>query len=638
MHRSIEIQVFITSKNNPDLVRESINSVLAQTIIYCSEVIVSENSDDDSVFLMLSKEYPHIQIRRRESLTEFEHFRKILAEVSCPYFVIFSDTDVMRPQYLENTHRALISNDNYVAVGVNGNWNSNASGKLFFYGFKNQVLDVDTLVRKILSASGAVVFSGYMYRTSIYKDIKLNAVDEKGPWNLSFIISGMADNCILWLSKPLMESNLQSSPDASLGGNEGGIPLLSYIMKVSTGRMLFHYHYYIYRNKTIVNISGAHKLVDQWISRYKNGAILNSFCILYPIYTLYLLAVELPSKCLFLLSYFVAGYKIKLYNFLTNILWFRYAYRASRRSLLIVVEWFLRSTESVGSIYYCDRSCVALIYFYQRFGNFRVDQFGLNKEISQYVGMNLSNAIFFEHSLNFRDKPPQEEIASSMPVIGVMSEYRKKQIEKYTDKEVVAVGPYVLMAESYSSEKMRLELIPGKILLVFPMHTTETCEVFYDKTEFMREINSVSSSFSKVMVCLFYHDILKGEAKSFVDAGYEVVSAGHRYDPLFLSRLRRIIEMCDCSMSNGFGTHIGFCVALNKPHYVWSQNYIDFEKHPISFGEDLLSIYRDIVSLFQDSSFIITNEQVNICNKYWGLNNFCEPQQLRIRIQQTLHL
>jgi hypothetical protein len=221
--------------------------------------------------------------------------------------------------------------------------------------------------------------------------------------------------------------------------------------------------------------------------------------------------------------------------------------------------------------------------------------------LSRYVGANLSSNVFIEHSLVIYDKPPKDEIESPCNVIGVMSEHRKRQIAKHTHKHIVSIGAYILYADSYCSRKPLSSEKIGRYFLVFPIHTTETCNVVYDTRHFLKEIELRSEGYSKVIVCLFYHDILKGLAKIFTDRGYEVVTAGHRYDPFFLSKLRKIIELCDASMSNGWGTHIGYCIALGKPHYVFKQKYEEFETHAASVTADLRAEIDSIVSVFNST-------------------------------------
>ncbi len=642
MNESIKIEVFIISKNHPDLVERAINSVLLQTIINLAHVVVSENSDDDAIFMAISVKYPQIEIRRRKSLTEIEHFQQIVSEVVSPYFVIFNDIDFMYPKYLESTLKTLVSNEKYIAVGVNGFLLPDRQFKIWkstsFYAFGIQLFDnADALVKRYLKLSGVAALSGYMYRLDAYKNIQINTIDQFKNWNLSFILSGMIHGSVVWLPRPLIDCHSYPICKDSCVSSDCDTSLLSYLPTVSNISILFLYGYYIYKSQKIFKSKLEWNVLSQIGNMSMYNTHYNLFNMVYPVVEIYCTVHEFFYKFLACLPQILTYIKIKFYQYFTRIIWIRYLYRTCRRYLLISIEKSLKMLESNSSIYYIDKSCMMLIHFYQYFGNFRVDQFGLNKTISKHVGLSLSDKVFFEHSLVLYDKPPDgkpsEEVVSPIPIIGVMSKYRKSQFARLTYKPTIAVGPYVLYANPYTSRKVHSIVNDGKVLLIFPSHSTETYDILYDADLFFREIESISINFSKVLVCLFYHDLIKGQAERFLKRGYEVVTAGHRYDPFFLEKLRAIIELCDSSMSNSFGSHIGYCVALGKPHYVFRQDYREFEKGPDTM-HFIESEIREIVSAFDIPRSEITQEQLNICDKYWGLTDFCNPEQLKARIRE----
>ena len=71
---------------------------------------------------------------------------------------------------------------------------------------------------------------------------------------------------------------------------------------------------------------------------------------------------------------------------------------------------------------------------------------------------------------------------------------------------------------------------------------------------------------------IYYKDILNNiYPKYFEDAGFKIVTAGNLYDINFLSRLKLIIQLADFTASTSIGTHTGYCVYLNKPHFLIKQ-------------------------------------------------------------------
>lgn len=75
------------------------------------------------------------------------------------------------------------------------------------------------------------------------------------------------------------------------------------------------------------------------------------------------------------------------------------------------------------------------------------------------------------------------------------------------------------------------------------------------------------------------------------DKGYTIVCPGNRFDPRFLSYQRDMIELSGMTMSNDLGTHIGYIVALNGPHYMFKQKVeLNLEHEDAKIVTDLHNI------------------------------------------------
>jgi hypothetical protein len=207
-----------------------------------------------------------------------------------------------------------------------------------------------------------------------------------------------------------------------------------------------------------------------------------------------------------------------------------------------------------------------------------------------------------------------------------------------------AVGPYIAYVESaLSDDKLKLERERlGRNLLVFPAHSIRGLKAVYDINSFCEEIKKVSNDYDSVRVCLYWKDVLLGTAEIYQKFGFEVVTAGHYYDPMFMPRLKSIIETSTMTMSNKLGTYIGYCIYLNKPHFLLKTK-VDTEK--ISSDGKLADkeqglleevrikdINRDIdkiYDLLSENKEVITPEQYSFLNKYWGFTEVKSPIQLR---------
>ena len=205
---------------------------------------------------------------------------------------------------------------------------------------------------------------------------------------------------------------------------------------------------------------------------------------------------------------------------------------------------------------------------------------------------------------------------------------RKQIIKKYLKnkglkREVITVGPYIKGAKFFKSEKeiQKLKEKFGKTLLVFPSHSTHDIDSVYDRNELIEEIKRVSINFNTVLICLYWKDILTGKHTIYESAGLKIVTAGYGNDPAFLSRLKDLIEISSQTMSNNIGTHIGYSVCMDKPHYLYTQKseHLTANKQE-KFEPDhsYHEIKKQFELIFGNYSEVITPEQLELVKKYWG--------------------
>jgi len=196
---------------------------------------------------------------------------------------------------------------------------------------------------------------------------------------------------------------------------------------------------------------------------------------------------------------------------------------------------------------------------------------------------------------------------------------------------VITIGPYINYADSVldKNEKLKIKGEHRKVLLVFPSHSIEGVIYKYDTQDFINEIEKVSKDFDSVFVCMYWKDIQDNRHVEYENKGYKIVTAGHRNDPNFLGRLKDIIDLSDMTMSNTVGTHIGYCLARNKPHYYFDQfQKIEGKKVDEEFKERNNQEYirtrdeevKEVTEAFSNISYIITDEQKRVVEKYWGKN------------------
>ena len=277
------------------------------------------------------------------------------------------------------------------------------------------------------------------------------------------------------------------------------------------------------------------------------------------------------------------------------------------------------------------------------FAGYRMD-----KILKEYANFPLDENIhaFFEHGIIFTDfMSTSFRNHEYLPSI-VASKYRKNVLkkEKYYSK-VYTIGPYIHYANSLlkedelKAEKERL----GKTLLVFPNHSVDGLIIDFDYNTFIQKINEISKDFDSVRICMYYKDVLLGRAKPYKNEGFEVVTAGHGNDYNFIKRLKSIILTSDMTMSNGIGSHLGYCIYLNKPHFLYQLDEITHkaENHSNENAEllvkdhdrkdEIMNKNQNVINIkreFTEYGEKITKSQYDLMNYLWGFDEVKTPIEL----------
>lgn len=221
--------------------------------------------------------------------------------------------------------------------------------------------------------------------------------------------------------------------------------------------------------------------------------------------------------------------------------------------------------------------------------------------------------------------PPDDisEIDHPFDTVYVMGKIRQEYLQKrFPEKKIYSIGPYIQYVKSFQTiewiEKQRKRF--GKTLLVFPSHSTHHVNMTFNKTQFFSEVERirVRYSFSTVLVCLYWKDILLHLDDALMSREYQIVTAGHIYDPNFLLRLKSIFLLADIAMGNSIGTHIGYAIACDVPYYFYdsppkySGENVDYS------DEQMILLRKQFLKFFGDYRENITSEARDFVEEYWG--------------------
>ena len=229
----------------------------------------------------------------------------------------------------------------------------------------------------------------------------------------------------------------------------------------------------------------------------------------------------------------------------------------------------------------------------------------------------------------------------------VWSEEVKRMYAEHTDNpNITAIGaPFfyassILSEEEINKEKKRL----GKNLLAFPTHSTYYADVEYNAAPFIKLLKEQQKKFDSVRVCVYWRDYQRGLAKPYIDAGFECVCCGHIRDPFFLERQRALFEIADATMSNALGSYIGYSIYLDKPHWLVPDKF-ELNDHVGDEGKREVEVwdsspkYAELRKPFlHNSDYIITEEQRQIVDKYWGVSSLKTPEEILNLIEEAYEL
>ena len=241
-----------------------------------------------------------------------------------------------------------------------------------------------------------------------------------------------------------------------------------------------------------------------------------------------------------------------------------------------------------------------------------------------------------EHGVFFAENPATDSEGLFTPLtvkffkvrrVYTFSERRREIVVRYLAEKglkmkVFAIGPYISYAKHFLTESKLLLLKRrlGRVLVVYPQHSAETTTYHYDLAAIIEQIQRVKSRYDKVLVSLYWLDILHGMARTYEAAGFTVVCAGRREDPNFLSRQKDLLSLADRVFTNSVGTHVGYAIAMETPCTLFRQKVEAFsnKKDEMQSLDKYRKNTEQFYSVFASEEGGITQEQRDLIKVFWG--------------------
>jgi hypothetical protein len=198
------------------------------------------------------------------------------------------------------------------------------------------------------------------------------------------------------------------------------------------------------------------------------------------------------------------------------------------------------------------------------------------------------------------------------------------------------IGPWIHYARpllpAEEIRQLRAEL--GSTLLVVLAHSWDQVERRMDLNDCVAAVAATARAGDYRRVIWLRH--WKDPQPQGLPPGWIVACNGHRANPWFLDALRTLLELSDGLVSNAFGTHLGYAVALGKRlHWI-----------PVGVDQDLSSLtgpkaeeerqeWRERERLSRELVERLAGGDagegavVALLNPYWGFDAVRSPGELR---------
>ena len=245
------IQFYILSRNRPDYLRVTLDSLLKQNhSLIKFEIIISDSSDNEDVYKMINEDYAHKNIRyiKRIGVTShMGHTQLVVSELNSEYSVIFHDDDILHPDYMTVMSSFLSTND-AVAIGCNCiNFKDDISDPKKFLDPKLRINNLsspiifnnekDFLERYLPGNGGSAALPSYMYRTKYLKEVmlkfpfRLGKPNEPSHADALMLSSLLKYGMIHWIDKPLIYYRIHASNLSVVESIPERLVLLNYMKK-----------------------------------------------------------------------------------------------------------------------------------------------------------------------------------------------------------------------------------------------------------------------------------------------------------------------------------------------------------------------------------------------------------------------
>lgn len=261
------------------------------------------------------------------------------------------------------------------------------------------------------------------------------------------------------------------------------------------------------------------------------------------------------------------------------------------------------------------------------------DFYGIANTLKLYSGYRKPLKLFIEHGLYFGNHTDEIEISGILPGLITFGQMRKEIINNSSNNIVpICIGPYINYAPLFFSKKEEEQILKqyGKILLFFPQHTIEGIGVKVSDDILIKKINDLRIKYKcdTVFISVYYRELNDAIIEKYRKNGFVIICSGHRNDPQFLSRQKSFINLSYITASNNVGTHIGYCIAMNKKHILIDDDSKLFSENEFSKNH-VPELYLELAQQQKNKIKNMKTLNKSNLNYYWGMDIKLSPNEMK---------
>lgn len=268
------------------------------------------------------------------------------------------------------------------------------------------------------------------------------------------------------------------------------------------------------------------------------------------------------------------------------------------------------------------------------------DFYGHAHLLKRYAGLREESPlkVAIEHGVTLEDSIWKVDLETVMSVFLCAGAAHARDYEARTGgrKRALPIGPMYRYAEAGAGPAAPRT---DRVLLAFPVHSSHRVRAVFDAQAFSDEAERVGRDFDRVVVCVYWRDVLHGVHELFRARGFEVVSAGHMFDFEFLPRLVRIVREATLVLTNEVGTQVLVSTLMGKP-VLLRRTEVSYEASGAVLAEDVPPFLthprvQRILELFSEPHDAPTAAQRALVEEVAGAAHTRSPTEMRTILEEA---